>query len=472
MTDGGRNKFLFIPEDLIRDILSRLPTSSTAARFRSVSKSWENLLSDSIFNFQRTTEIQPHVVSIRKKRRKKRGKKRGKNKKTNQDSSFKILITGFGENYKSTVDHVDNIPYSLLSYETLREETSGEIPLADRTPTWDDYVLVGCCDGIFCFSRMNFVLVSEILLWNPATSETMFLPLLPFRNPRTPTHILAVSMEIIGFGFDPQTNDYKVVEKVQFVNGDADDHPDPDEVLYEGPLVHAEVYSLKRGSWKTIRLKADTKIFGDWLDSEGLKYLNQQREVSRNDKCYWFYGKMSEQIDFCGILSFDVRKEVFDYIEFSPPPVSKCLENEDERWTYNSSFMVKGTVIVTFRHLTWVRGTENGKCTYEMWGLSKFGVAEYWTKLSVIEGCGPTFKTLEVWKDNAYICSFEKNRDVDSFDREKAKEEDAIIAFDVVTKEPAHNHRLEIEGTIPRFGAHVFKPTKVSLSRQIGTEIW
>ncbi|CAN0897056.1 Putative F-box protein At3g16210 [Linum grandiflorum] len=532
MTAGGKNN-LFLPEDLVRDIIVRLPTVSTAARLRSVSKTWKNLLSDPKFIFR----------------------------KPNDDDQLQILITGFGENYERTdgARTVDKIHYSLHSYETLREETRGEISLVDRMPRWRDYVFLGCCDGIFCISRMNVELVSEILLWNPTTSEVVFLPPFPFRIPRTPTHTLAVCHEIVGFGFDPLTNDYKVVHKVEFCDDfeyepAADDESDEDEELHEGPLplvhddsdsdsdedeeelyegplplvhdetdsnsdsdsnedeeelyegslplVHTEVYSLKNSSWKTLRAKVDDNTFSDWLEASSFKYVHQQRDISRNEKCYWFHGQIK---GLCGILSFDMSKEVFEYIEFSRPPVfGEQLGSLDEefqrykkayssgnyqstdlspgiifpepqshtvthKWNCYSCFLLKGTFIVTFEHETTRRDEKDAflglKFTYEMWGLLKFGVADSWTKLFVFEPEGrKDFKCLEFWKDGTYICSQETVPGGNKFDPEKAKQDDRIFVFDPATEETVGDHRLEIQGTIPRFEAQVFTPTHVSLS--------
>ncbi|CAN0897059.1 F-box/kelch-repeat protein At3g06240 [Linum grandiflorum] len=414
MTGGGNNS-LFLPEDLTTDILVRLPTVSAAIRLRSVSKSWQSLLSDHKFIFRNPTV----------------------------DEQLKILITGFGENYENTID---KIHYSLRSYETLHEETRGETPLVHRTPTWGNYVFAGCCDGIFCLSRTSEEIVSKILLWNPATSESVSLPPFPFPIRRNPQQNLLLCQEIIGFGFDPQTNDYKVVHKIEFFDDVADHDP--------RPIFHAEVYSLINGSWKTM---LDDKTFDDWLgDYEDLYYVHQQREVARNDKCYWFHGNIP---GVCGIFIFDVSEEVFDHIEFSPPPVFE-YEEISHAWNCRSCFMLKGTLIVSFGHITWRDGEDTAHYAQETWGMLEFGAAESWTKLLVLEQFGRNFKFLEVWKDGAYICS--------DFEPKNANQDDAIFVFNPTIEETKLDVRgLKVEGTIPPFGAHVFTPTQVSLSRQV-----
>ncbi|KAE9446363.1 hypothetical protein C3L33_21739, partial [Rhododendron williamsianum] len=90
------------------------------------------------------------------------------------------------------------------------------------------YVLQGYVKGLFCFE------LSEILLWNPSIRRSISLP-----KPGITENTHGLFSDYLGFGFDSQSNDYKVVRVVILCGGTRSE---------EVPLV--EVYSLNSGLWK------------------------------------------------------------------------------------------------------------------------------------------------------------------------------------------------------------------------------
>ncbi|CAN0907674.1 hypothetical protein LINGRAHAP2_LOCUS24929 [Linum grandiflorum] len=181
--------------------------------------------------------------------------------------------------------NVGRITYSVLSSSssTWSCSSSGFIfPELRRYPK-----IVGCCDGIFCIYEKvvvgNPTIYSRITLWNPTTGETKVLP-----EPEVPHPSCLYEWQIeVGFGFDPQTNDYKVVAGFS--------------------STISCIYSLRNNSWRRLE---------SWICKPNERYLVNvtQFHSSRMDKVYWVSRPRDEwkftlTNDFY-IGYFDVSKEV------------------------------------------------------------------------------------------------------------------------------------------------------------------
>ncbi|KAJ9189490.1 hypothetical protein P3X46_000775 [Hevea brasiliensis] len=75
--------------------------------------------------------------------------------------------------------------------------------------TFDLSNLLGLWDDIYDSE-------SNIVLWNPTTTETKILP--ESNVPRPPHH--SISLEIVEFGFDPRTSDCKVLRIFEYLRDD------------------------------------------------------------------------------------------------------------------------------------------------------------------------------------------------------------------------------------------------------------
>lgn len=191
-----------IPEDLIIEILKRLPVKSIV-RLRCACKAWRALTRSSNFikihlKFNRTT--------VRNDR---------------------LFVKHWDEAVSTTIFSLfptelqDGLPLNLnLQFQS--EDISRSI------------IDIAYCDGVFCVTNHTCL----IALWNPATREFKNLPFLP--------HIMSidetVTMSRIGFGFDyKKTNNYKVVVLAKCRNTEK-------RKLVAG----AHVYSLRRNSWRMV----------------------------------------------------------------------------------------------------------------------------------------------------------------------------------------------------------------------------
>ncbi|XP_071703156.1 F-box protein CPR1-like [Rutidosis leptorrhynchoides] len=192
-----------LPEDVIIDILSRVPTRYIL-RFKSVSKSWYAL-------FQNPNFISKHF----------------QNQSTTSDPSF-LFSPEKSTTLTPTSDHNVVLILSDSSYKSIK------IPINMSKP-FDVY---GSCNGLICLGVLP--VGSIILLWNPATGVFKDLPISPvgrFRN--DPSRV------VLSFGFDDVVKDYKVLRILH----------------YDFQFKQVEIYSLNTNSWREIKTRVDFIIY-------------------------------------------------------------------------------------------------------------------------------------------------------------------------------------------------------------------
>ncbi|CAJ2638624.1 unnamed protein product [Trifolium pratense] len=149
-----------LPFDLIPEILSRLPVKSLL-QFRCVCKSWKSLISDSKFAKKHLTLSTMHTLHC--------------------------------------ISYRHNVHVLLKSYSldyVLTNITQTQFPSSDS-----NVLLVGSCNGIIFLVSDGKDLV-QLQLWNPSIRKFKELP--PISKP----HRFA---GIYGFGYDPISDNYKVV---------------------------------------------------------------------------------------------------------------------------------------------------------------------------------------------------------------------------------------------------------------------
>ncbi|KAG6646866.1 F-box/kelch-repeat protein At3g06240-like [Carya illinoinensis] len=183
-----------LPETVVVEILLRLPVKSLL-RFRYVSKRWRSLISDPRFaksHFRQASE-----------------------------RSQRLLISS-----RSEILSLDcNVPFRDSS--TLREHVVPSLRRGRHVR------IVGSCNGLVCVAVHRH---KGFHIWNPSTGDVRKLP--------DPTFSLRGENYWHGFGYDPSTDDYKLlVASFLFLP------------RYQGS--EGKLFSLKRNSWKTILLGAD-----------------------------------------------------------------------------------------------------------------------------------------------------------------------------------------------------------------------
>ncbi|KAL3645682.1 hypothetical protein CASFOL_010862 [Castilleja foliolosa] len=159
--------------------------------------------------------------------------------------------------------------------------------------------IVGSCNGIICLN--DDYQLGNIVLWNPLTDELKYLPPTSIDLPAKAPYILFGHSV---FGFDPRSDDYKVLRFVE--NGMLSNYRTEN---------HFEVYSLKNDSWKQI------------INPVKFRYpCRDPLEISSftlNGSCYWETDNR--------ILCFDFADEVFSYLPLPPIQEKSQIEEDIER---------------------------------------------------------------------------------------------------------------------------------------------
>ncbi|XP_060210940.1 F-box protein At3g07870-like [Lycium barbarum] len=195
-----------LPFDIIINIVNRLPFKSVF-QFHRVCKSWRSLIS--------TPRIAYHI------------------------------------------NHVSDKKYTLMRSIDVSRQRTFKIPIDLQFP---DFMLLPPVNGILCICEPILSHVTYVYLWNPLTHEFKALP-----KPSVHLGYVAVSF---GFGFVPNSNDYKVVRVLRHERK---------------PDYQTEIYSLNRNTWKRISKitgnERDVSVFRSRRYCTGALTVDLEKEV-------------------------------------------------------------------------------------------------------------------------------------------------------------------------------------------------
>ncbi|XP_039038590.1 F-box/kelch-repeat protein At3g06240-like [Hibiscus syriacus] len=154
-------------------------------------------------------------------------------------------------------------------------------------PFFENFVYLpivdGPCNGILCLAFGH-----NVALWNPSTRE---FKILPQSTVHRPPGLEYTSFDRLGFGYDSQTDDFKVVI---FVSNCFSWENEEGMSIYSHSIDQVELYSLKNDSWKEISFPGVDAFASDLFNN----YVN--------GSIYWqVFG-----IDHL-FLSFDMVNEKF-----------------------------------------------------------------------------------------------------------------------------------------------------------------
>ncbi|KAH7837953.1 hypothetical protein Vadar_020035 [Vaccinium darrowii] len=124
--------------------------------------------------------------------------------------------------------------HSLHSVDLASLDNAVELDHALISRVYGTEVL-GSCDGLICLYNCQ----EDMAIWNPSTRRYHKLPVLEIDSLG---YVPVCNNLIHGFGYDPVTDDYKVVSFFQLLKGGTDSF---------GSFV--KVYSMKSNSWRRIQ---------------------------------------------------------------------------------------------------------------------------------------------------------------------------------------------------------------------------
>ncbi|XP_042508938.1 F-box protein CPR1-like isoform X2 [Macadamia integrifolia] len=383
-----------LPEVLIADILSRLPVKSLL-KFRCVCKTWCALIADPAF-------VKEHL-----------------NRSLASNSNLSLIFR------RCALFSVD--------LDTCEQRAAVELDHPLKSPHLATEVL-GSCNGLLCISNSD----EDILLWNPSIRRHHKLPITPIEFP---VRFDSPRLIVYGLGYDPTTDDYKLVRVVQFY-GDSEYSCDSE----------VKVYSLRTNSWRRIRDMpyhlSYERGFGvlnnSWRKIRDMPYhLSYKRGygVLANYALHWVaMRETGRDTASTFIVSFDLQDEYYREI-----PLPDFVDDE-----FHMTVGVLGGQLCLLCNFFRVR--------VEVWVMKEYGVRDSWLKQFSIEQPDVISSFMFVRP----IC-YSKNGDV-ILDKDS---EAPLLLYDSL-RERVRN--LRIRGAPDRMETEICVGSLVPLNAKDGTE--
>ena len=304
----------YLPDELLLEILQRLSVKSVI-QLRCVSKSWNSLITSSAL-------INSHLA-----------------RSLSLPSKSNNLIVRYRID-RPYVEHYKLIHDDNASFDQIQQL---EIPV--KCLHINHFILIGSINGLFSLYELD-----RFILWNPSIGKSITLP-----KPCIKTHDFGICYP--AFGFDPRTNDYKVVRiVVQCVLKN----------MYEGPKqTLVEIYSLNEGSWRITSAGASYPL--------GISFNYWRRPAASLNGAVHFAANVKGSAFSPLVLSFDLGDEVFHTI---PVPDSTFKEDDDVHTT------VIGGSLTLLCHDPAMH-TFNKHCS--IWMMKEYGIVDSWTKLCTVD---------------------------------------------------------------------------------------
>ncbi|KAL9682709.1 hypothetical protein QQ045_014515 [Rhodiola kirilowii] len=306
-----------LPEDVIEDILLRLPIE-LLIKFKTVSKQWLRLITSDRFAFKQ------HQV------------------RTFDDPSSSSSFFVVHNHFITPVSVAVECGSSALSVRFNNPKI--DLPYAAKTVNWPMHELFPAGFGIYFLYEQR---VGTVSLWNPTTRETKVLPPSPY--------YLTTTYRAYNYNFG--TVDYKdgnFSYKVCRVTSQYANWIDPNT---RQDCLSLELYSSETKSWKLI----PNFCSGQFLGCGDCTF----NCVNLNGRAHWLIRPSEEDIF---INTFDYQTEVFRRVR--APSASR---DYDKRRCIVTLFNDKFLCLL----LIWGR---NNKEFVDIWVMHEYGVEDSWIK--------------------------------------------------------------------------------------------
>ncbi|KAK9987353.1 hypothetical protein SO802_032304 [Lithocarpus litseifolius] len=302
----------YLPDEILIQIFTFLPIKSIII-CTSVSKTWKSLI-------QNPTFISTHLRHSH-----------------NKNQNLFLLSVSRNDKQVYTLHKEDDDDPDFIEY------TSFDSPFHAphlQFPYQRTYYTCGTFNGLVCVSYGLRNRTEVIFLWNPCVRKFLQLP-----SPDVTVDTHGASCTSFGFGFDPKTNDYKVVRILSMLG--------PLYFVKSRPVV--DVYSLSTGEWRILSASASLPLI--------CAVTSCWPPAFANGALHWIAVTNDKQF----VLVFDLRDEVFRQILLPELP-GKMM------WTRLS---VYGNSIAGFEI---TRGIDQ-MTQINIWVMKEYGVASSWTPI-------------------------------------------------------------------------------------------
>ncbi|KAL4318288.1 hypothetical protein GQ457_18G007840 [Hibiscus cannabinus] len=192
--------------------------------------------------------------------------------------------------------------------------------------------LVASSNGLLCFCNS-----SAIHICNPLTGDSVELPK------------LAAESGVVGFGFNPTTKEYKVLDIIyQRKRLRSDSHLAPFQ-----PKVR--IFTLGDSQWRSLGMAP-------------YQFIERQSQVAVSGRLHW----ISQDLVKDRIISFDLTTEQFQAVPLT------------DRMTLDRQFF---ELVALRGHLC--VAASNASCGLDIWVMNEYNVKESWVREFIIEGYLP-----------------------------------------------------------------------------------
>ncbi|GLT54809.1 hypothetical protein SLA2020_279760 [Shorea laevis] len=318
-----------LPNEVVVNILSRLPVK-LLMRFRCVSKAWCSLISS------------PHFIATHLNR----------SLSNSQHPPFLFL-----SHYDNKPNYEDSI-HTLLVYPDQEIEQKGDffaypsdsIELRGIHHSINFFLhLVGSSNGLLCLANTVFNNESGLcVLWNPSIQKAISLPKPNIGFP-------GCLNQSVGFGYDPMTEDYKLVRLV-YLQGIG-------RIAFNNVPPLVEIYTLRTGIWRSITAPSPPYLINMWSSS-----------VFVNGAVHWPAHTPRRQGAFRNVIVwFNMKDEAFG--EVGMPKSLQGLEDLNV-----TVALLDGLLAFVERERASLWPYRN-EVSHAVWVMKEYGVVESWTKL-------------------------------------------------------------------------------------------
>ncbi|RHN70242.1 putative F-box domain, galactose oxidase/kelch, beta-propeller, F-box associated interaction [Medicago truncatula] len=330
-----------IPRDISFLILSKLPVKSLK-RFTCVCKFWANFFEKPQFMSMYLSKYDDHHNS-------------------------RLLL----KQTPSFFDYDDHDYLFLLLGETFENSVKLDWPPPIDVDREGILIAGSIVNGILCLCQGNgrgdtTWIAQKVVLWNPSTEEFKVIPNGSFEHailkafpPGTVFEDLPVINTIVnihGFGYDPVSDDYKLIRCFCFFDNPEKRDPN-DEILWQ-------IYDLRSNCWRDLQVEMPSHLWTDmWQETGYAVYLQGM--------CHWWGYE-----DYFGdevLVSFNLSNEVF---------ITTPFNHNYGRFAKHMVVLKESIAMIEY---------QDSSCLY-ISILGEFGVADSWTRLLKI---GPLPGVLE-----------------------------------------------------------------------------
>ncbi|PQM34583.1 F-box protein CPR30-like [Prunus yedoensis var. nudiflora] len=358
MDSTSSSKLTYIPEEIVREILLRLPAKSLI-RCTAVCKSWSFLIKRCNFidaHLSRKLSFQSNHQIV--------------------DGCQLLLLENHTKfNLLSCYGDILSLNPALPGGAAVTELMNPPI-LNENT----GFAMVQTRNGLVCLTcTKDHKAGDDIFIWNPSIRRYVGLP-----RPNFIVNLKNYNIVHHFFGYDSHTNDYKVLRCVS------------DNFT----LVAVEIYSLARGSWKTLTTSAPTyfgfDVAADWLFSYWAVV---------NDALHWVQLRERRGKNLV-IVSFDISTELFGELMIPQDVSVRIIEypNVDcHVWISKH----KGSVALVECSTMFIASSQT---QLHLWVMEEYGVVESWTKLYTYSRAQYSFFSLgfNVNREHVFMLDFRK----------------------------------------------------------------